>query len=123
MVRMRSFTEGPPFDQAHGVERLLIVRPERQFVDRHDPWMFQLSCDSRLLKKPCPVRDLCGAFRAEFFQGDVGTKLLAVRPPGAAAAPAGLKSRQAVPLRRPRTKSTVSTSVKPARSGSSASDR
>ena len=37
--RPRRLAEGAAFDKPHGVERLLIVGPERQLINRHNTRM------------------------------------------------------------------------------------
>ena len=82
--------ESAASDEAHGVERLLVVWPQRQLIDQRDTGMLQLACNTGFLKEARPVSSQCCAFRSQLFQSDVSTQAAVMGKPHASDTPNGV---------------------------------
>jgi hypothetical protein len=90
--------QGAAADEAHGVERRLVVGPPADLVDGHDAGVLQLARHLRLAQEARPQRRLAGPLGAQFLQRHVTAQAGVTGQPDAADAAGGVQPRQRVAL-------------------------
>ncbi len=98
VVRAGRFTQGATLDEAHRVERLPIIPPPHQLVDRDNARVLQLAGDLRLLEKTRPEFGMVGPLGPKLLQRDIAAEFAVVGQPNAADATGRVQSESGVAI-------------------------
>jgi len=98
VVNPDGFGQRAPFDEAHGVERLLVLGPPGQLIDRNDAGVLQLAGDPSLLQEAGRGVGVVGTFGAELLESNLAAQVPVAGQPDLANAALGMQPGQRVAL-------------------------